>query len=121
MSAELQQLFLTRSSSSTGGRSAGRWATMLRILVLLLLATACLSVDRSNFKTCDQSAFCKRHRSFAQVDSVMCFRSSFSTLAAALPPIHHATRIHRQVRQRTRALWPTWPTPQYAQTECCLS
>ncbi len=31
-------------------------------VVLSTLALLVAAVDRSNFKTCDQSSFCKRHR-----------------------------------------------------------
>ncbi|XP_016094469.1 neutral alpha-glucosidase AB-like [Sinocyclocheilus grahami] len=37
--------------------SSGRW-----VLLIVLLCVSARAVDRSNFKTCEQSAFCKRQR-----------------------------------------------------------
>ncbi|KAI1725884.1 glycosyl hydrolases family 31 domain-containing protein [Ditylenchus destructor] len=42
-----------------------RWLTIRDIVLCQLLPVLILAVDRANWKTCDQSGFCKRHRSKA--------------------------------------------------------
>uniref|UniRef100_A0A8C8CHE8 Glycoside hydrolase family 31 N-terminal domain-containing protein n=1 Tax=Oncorhynchus tshawytscha TaxID=74940 RepID=A0A8C8CHE8_ONCTS len=43
-------------------QAESRWMCLYRVLVLSVFMSITQAVDRSNFKTCDQSAFCSRQR-----------------------------------------------------------
>ncbi|CAK4030962.1 glycoside hydrolase family 31 [Lecanosticta acicola] len=48
------------------GSSRGWMSFLLLLLALCFLVTPAATVKHENFKTCDQSGFCKRHRAYAE-------------------------------------------------------
>uniref|UniRef100_A0A8C4ESV7 Glucosidase II alpha subunit b n=2 Tax=Dicentrarchus labrax TaxID=13489 RepID=A0A8C4ESV7_DICLA len=56
---------------AAAGRGNGKWFVMAPVLLLWLAVSlsGTLAVDRGNFKTCDQSAFCKRQRALKPGES----------------------------------------------------
>uniref|UniRef100_A0A7S4K6T3 Glucosidase II subunit alpha n=1 Tax=Odontella aurita TaxID=265563 RepID=A0A7S4K6T3_9STRA len=52
----------TSSSARTGRQLSARAAALLAVLLIALSPTAVSAVDRSKFRTCGQTSFCRRHR-----------------------------------------------------------
>lgn len=46
-----------------------RWLSIFGVVLCISLPVSILAVDRSNWKTCDQSGFCKRHRNKAAANN----------------------------------------------------
>ncbi len=44
----------------------------LFFVVLLAILVCCVAVDRSKFRTCHDTGFCRRHRNVQSTDNLVC-------------------------------------------------